>query len=84
NENLEAMNDDFRSMGVWMDWDNPYRTLSNEYMEGAWWAFEKAHDRGLVEKGKQFINQCPRCETAIADAEVEYEEIESPSIYVKF
>ena len=83
-ENLDAMNEDFRSMGVWMDWEDPYKTLSPEYMEGAWWAFESAFDRGLVERGKRVINQCPRCETAIADAEVEYEEIESPSIYVKF
>jgi isoleucyl-tRNA synthetase len=72
-ENLDAMNEDFRSMGVWMDWDDPYKTLSPEYMEGAWWAFERAYDRGLVERGKRVINQCPRCETAIADAEVEYE-----------
>ena len=84
NDNLDAMNDDFRSMGVWMDWDDPYKTLSKEYMEGAWWAFKRAFDRGLVERGKRVINQCPRCETAIADAEVEYDEIESPSIYVKF
>ncbi|MDZ7688455.1 MAG: isoleucine--tRNA ligase [Halobacteriales archaeon] len=84
NDNLDAMNDDFRSMGVWMDWENPYRTLSPEYMEGAWWAFDRAYDRGLVEKGQRVVNQCPRCETSIADAEVEYEDIESPSIYVKF
>ncbi|XGI84672.1 isoleucine--tRNA ligase [Halorutilales archaeon Cl-col2-1] len=82
--NLDVMNDDFESLGVWMDWDDPYRTVSNEYMEAAWWGFKKAHDRDLVEQGKRVINQCPRCETAIADAEVEYDEIESPSIYVKF
>ncbi|MFB6282660.1 MAG: isoleucine--tRNA ligase [Halobacteria archaeon] len=82
--NLEDMNEDFRSMGVWMDWSDPYRTLDNSYMEGAWWAFNEAHERGLVEKGQRVINQCPRCETAIADAEVEYDEIDSPSIYVKF
>ncbi|MFW5929438.1 MAG: class I tRNA ligase family protein, partial [Halobacteriota archaeon] len=83
-DNLEAMNDDFRSMGVWMDWDRPYRTLDPSYMEGAWWAFQRAFERGLVERGKRVINQCPRCETAIADTEVEYDEIESPSIYVEF
>ncbi len=83
-DNLEAMNEDFQSMGVWMDWDDPYRTLDPEYMEGAWWAFQKTFERGLVERGKRVINQCPRCETAIADAEVEYDEITSPSIYVEF
>ena len=83
-DNLAAMNEDFQRMGVWMDWDDPYRTLDPEYMEGAWWAFDRAFDRGLVERGKRVINQCPRCETAIADAEVEYDQIESPSIYVRF
>jgi isoleucyl-tRNA synthetase len=53
-------------------------------MEAAWWAFERVDENGLVERGKRAINQCPRCETAIADNEVEYHEIESPSIYVKF
>ncbi|WP_101297389.1 isoleucine--tRNA ligase [Halegenticoccus soli] len=82
--NRETMDDDFRSMGVWMDWENPYKTLSPEYMEATWWAFKRVHENGLVKRGKRAINQCPRCETAIADNEVEYHEIESPSIYVKF
>jgi isoleucyl-tRNA synthetase len=82
--NREKMDEDFESIGVWMDWDDPYRTVSPEYMEAAWWAFRRVHDRGLVEQGKRAINQCPRCETAIADNEVEYHEIESPSIYVRF
>ncbi|MFB6170205.1 MAG: isoleucine--tRNA ligase, partial [Haloarculaceae archaeon] len=83
-EQLEGLQDDFISFGVWMDWDDPYKTVSPEYMEAAWWGFQRAHERGLVERGKRAINQCPRCETAIADNEVEYDEIESPSIYVKF
>jgi isoleucyl-tRNA synthetase len=82
--NRENMDEDFQSIGAWMDWDNPYKTISPEYMEAAWWAFSQVHDNGLVERGKRAINQCPRCETAIADNEVEYHEIESPSIYVKF
>ncbi|MFC7155831.1 isoleucine--tRNA ligase [Halomarina halobia] len=83
-EQLEGLQDDFRSFGVWMDWENPYRTVTPEYMEAAWWGFARAHERGLVDRGKRSITQCPRCETAIAKNEVEYHEIESPSIYVKF
>ncbi|WP_338738454.1 isoleucine--tRNA ligase [Haloplanus salilacus] len=82
--NREKMDEDFRSIGAWMDWDDPYRTVSPEYMEATWWAFKRVHENGLVERGKRAINQCPRCETAIADNEVEYHEIESPSIYVRF
>ncbi|MFB6107508.1 MAG: isoleucine--tRNA ligase [Haloplanus sp.] len=82
--NRENMDADFQSIGAWMDWENPYKTISPEYMEATWWAFQRVHENGLVERGKRAINQCPRCETAIADNEVEYHEIESPSIYVKF
>jgi isoleucyl-tRNA synthetase len=83
-ENRELMDDDFESIGAWMDWDNPYKTISPEYMEATWWAFQRVAENDLVTRGKRAINQCPRCETAIADNEVEYHEIESPSIYVKF
>src|SRR6056297_1496079 len=83
-EQLEGLQSDFKSFGVWMDWDNPYKTVEPEYMEAAWWGFSNAADRGLVEKGHRSISQCPRCETAIANNEVEYEDVEDPSIYVKF
>ncbi|ELY65468.1 isoleucine--tRNA ligase [Natrinema versiforme] len=83
-EQLEGLQSDFQDFGVWMDWDDPYKTVEPEYMEAAWWGFSKAADRGLVEKGHRSISQCPRCETAIANNEVEYEDVEDPSIYVKF
>ncbi|PSQ42689.1 isoleucine--tRNA ligase [Halobacteriales archaeon QS_9_68_42] len=84
NEQLEGLQEDFESFGVWMDWENPYKTVDPSYMEAAWWGFSKAHERGLVEQGKRSISQCPRCETAIANNEVEYEHVEDPSVYVKF
>ncbi|WP_049915560.1 isoleucine--tRNA ligase [Natrialba taiwanensis] len=83
-EQLEGLQSDFQDFGVWMDWEDPYRTVTPEYMEAAWWGFSKAAERGLVEKGHRSISQCPRCETAIANNEVEYEDVEDPSIYVKF
>jgi isoleucyl-tRNA synthetase len=83
-DNLDRLQSDFRSFGVWMDWDDPYRTVDPTYMEAAWWAFQRVHERGLVERGKRSISQCPRCETAIANNEVEYHEVGDPSIYVKF
>ncbi len=82
--NRAAMDDDFQSIGAWMDFEDPYETISPEYMEAAWWAFQQVDDRGLVEQGKRSVNYCPRCQTAIAANEVEYDEITSPSIYVKF
>ncbi|MFQ3318977.1 MAG: isoleucyl-tRNA synthetase, partial [Natronomonas sp.] len=81
---LDGLQNDFKSFGVWMDWENPYKTVTPEYMEAAWWGFEKAHERGLVTQGQRSITQCPRCETAIAKNEVEYETAHAPSIYVTF
>jgi isoleucyl-tRNA synthetase len=83
-EQLEGLQDDFTDFGVWMDWDDPYKTVDPEYMEAAWWGFSQAHEQGLVEQGMRSINQCPRCETAIANNEVEYHDVEKPSIYVRF
>ena len=83
-EQLLGLQEDFQSFGVWMDWENPYKTVSPECMEAAWWGFEQAHERGLVTQGKRSITQCPRCETAIAKNEVEYDTAEAPSIYVAF
>ena len=83
-DSLAQLTEDFKSMGVWMDWDDPYRTVSPEYMEAAWWGFAEANERGLVEQGQRSITQCPRCETAIAKNEVEYDDVHDPSIYVTF
>ena len=83
-DSLDSLQSDFRRLGVWMDWDDPYKTVDPTYMEAAWWGFAQAHERGLVERGKRSITQCPRCETAIANNEVEYADVEDPSIYVAF
>jgi len=83
-DSLEQLTEDFIEMGVWMDWEDPYRTVSPEYMEAAWWGFSTANDRELVEQGKRSITQCPRCETAIANNEVEFDDVHDPSIYVRF
>ncbi len=82
--NKDAMTEQFKMLGVWMDWDNPYMTIRAEYMNAAWFAVKRAHEQGLLERKKMVVNWCPRCETALADAEVEYWDEEDPSIYVKF
>lgn len=74
----------FKTLGAWLDWDDPYMTLKNEYIEAAWWTLQKAHEHGLLERGLRVVNWCPRCETAIADSEVEYWDETDYSIYVKF
>ncbi len=80
----QAMTEQFQRLGVWMQWDDPYMTLKDNYIEAAWWTLKQAHEKALLEVGKRSVNWCPRCETAIADSEVEYSERTDPSIYVKF
>lgn len=80
----EKMSQQFGDLGVWMDWDNPYRTIENSYIESAWWTIKKAHEKGLLEKSQRVLQWCPRCETALAEAEIEYYDETDPSIYVKF
>ncbi|MDD1678892.1 MAG: isoleucine--tRNA ligase [Methanomicrobiales archaeon] len=82
--NKDIMSGQFRRLGVWLDFDNPYQTLSREYIAAAWWTLKRAEEEQKLEKGYRVVNWCPRCETAIADAEVEYWEATDPSIFVKF
>ncbi|MCZ7396913.1 MAG: isoleucine--tRNA ligase [Candidatus Methanoperedens sp.] len=74
----------FRNLGVWLNWKDPYMTLRDEYIEAAWWTLKQAHEKKLLEKGLRVVNWCPRCETAIADSEVEYADETDPSVYIKF
>ena len=71
-ENKEVMSDQFRRLGVWLDFDNPYLTVAPAYIEAAWWTLARADERKMLERGHRVVNWCPRCETAIADSEVEY------------
>ncbi len=80
----EIMSDQFRDLGIWMDFKNPYQTITPDYVEAAWWTLKRAEEKGLLERGYRVVNICPRCETAIADSEVEYWDETDPSIFVKF
>ena len=82
--NKDVMSDQFRRLGVWMDFDDPYQTMHPGYIEAAWWTLKRADEEGMLEKGFRVVNWCPRCATAIADAEVEYWDERDPSIFVKF
>ncbi|MCE4604115.1 MAG: isoleucine--tRNA ligase [Aeropyrum sp.] len=84
-ENMEAMTRQFKEVGVFMDWEEPYVTYTDDYIESGWWLIKRAWEQGLLYKGYRVLHWCPRCETTLADYEVsEYKELEDPSIYVKF
>ena len=81
---VEIQKIEFKRLGVFGDWDNPYLTLKPEYEKQVVASFNKLAQDGLIYRGLKPINWCAKCETALAEAEVEYEEHTSPSIYVKF
>lgn len=81
---IDVMNNEFNDLGVWMDWKNPYLTLNQEYMNGAWYTFKVAFDKGLLYKGIYPVHVCPKCETAVAYNEIIYKNIQDISIYIKF
>src|SRR2546422_2141676 len=81
---LAKMTEQYRQLGVWMDWDNPYMTIKNNFIEADWWTMKKAHEKGLLVRSARSLQWCSRCETALAEAEVEYTDETDPAIYVKF
>ena len=76
--------EEFKRLGVFGDWDNPYLTLAADYEAGIVAAFLELVKKGYVYRGLKPVNWCYICETALAEAEVEYQEHTSPSVYVKF
>ncbi|RME02323.1 MAG: isoleucine--tRNA ligase [Planctomycetota bacterium] len=74
----------FQQLGVFGDFENPYLTYSPAYERGILEVFAKLVGAGLVYKQLKPIHWCSGCQTALAEAELEYEEISSPSIYVNF
>ena len=82
-EHEHRMTEEFKALGVWMDWDSPYETIKDSYVSKAWWLIGKASEKGLLERSMRLVNWCPRCETALADAEIEYRDRDDNSIYVK-
>ncbi len=81
---IDSMNAEFEDLGVWMDWENPYLTLRNEYIEAIWWTFKKAEEKGLLYLGKYSVHVCPHCGTAVAYNEIEYVKQTDEAVYVKF
>lgn len=81
---MDGQTRDFRRLGVLGEWENPYLTMSNEYEAETARLFGKYLERGYVYKGSRPVYWCVHDQTALAEAEVEYREHTSPSIYVKF
>ena len=57
-------------IGYWIDYDNAYLTMSNEYIESVWWSLKQLHSKGLLVKEKKVLPYCPRCGTTLSTHEV--------------
>ncbi len=85
-EYVEEWNRLTERIGFWVDLDDPYVTLENEYIESVWWSLRRLWDDGRLYEGHKVVPYCPRCGTALSSHEVAmgYEDVEDPSIYVRF
>src|SRR6266702_1562345 len=81
---IDIQRNEFKRLGVFGDWDNPYVTMAPAYQAIIAREFGRFVGRGLVHKGLKPVHWCMHCKTALAQAEVEYEDQRTPSVYVKF
>lgn len=83
-QQMDEQRQDFKRLGITGDWDNPYITLQPEYEAQQLRAFAKMADAGIIFKGLKPIYWSPSSESSLAEAEIEYKDVTSPSIYVAF
>jgi len=84
NKFIDIQRSEFKRLGVLGDWENPYTTMEYGYEAATIEELAKFVEKGSVYKGLKPVYWCIYCETALAEAEVEYFDHESPSVYVKF
>jgi isoleucyl-tRNA synthetase len=80
---FEEMSD---RMGFWVDTDDPYVTMTPDYVQSVWWALKQIYDKGLLVEDYRVAPYCPRCGTGLSDHELAqgYETVTDPSVYVRF
>ena len=83
-KNLKGQEKEFRRLGVLGNWEHPYLTINPEYEAEQVRVFGEMYKKGYIEKGLKPVYWCASCETALAEAEVEYADHTSTSIYVRF
>ena len=85
-EYVEEWNRLTERIGFWIDLDDPYVTLENDYIESVWWSLRKLWDDERLYEGHKVVPYCPRCGTALSSHEVAlgYKDVSDPSIYVRF
>jgi isoleucyl-tRNA synthetase len=81
---VDVQRQEFKRLGIFGEWDEPYLTTDKSYESSIIRSLAGLVRMGYIYQGRKPVNWCYRCETALAEAEVEYENRVSPSVYVKF
>ncbi|MFN7991284.1 MAG: isoleucine--tRNA ligase [Candidatus Micrarchaeia archaeon] len=81
---IAIMGSQFQSLGVWMDFDAPYITYHDAFINSSWKTLKMANEHGLLHEGIYVLPYCYRCETTMANYELEYDDETDPSVYLKF
>jgi len=81
---IDIQRAEFKKLGVIMDWDRPYTTMSYSYESAILRAFGMFVDRGYIERKNKTVPWCPSDQTVLASAEIEYQDRKDPSLYVLF
>ena len=83
---VDAFTEMTERMGFWVDFDEAYWTMSDEYIESVWWSLAQIHKKGLLVQDHRVAPYCPRCGTGLSDHELAqgYETVTDPSVYVRF
>jgi len=81
---VDLQRTEFKRLGIFGEWGKPYLTINHEYEAKIIELFGILAEKGYIYRGLKPIHWCPSCETALAEAEIEYEDEKSPSIFVKF
>ncbi|HYS61329.1 MAG TPA: class I tRNA ligase family protein, partial [Gemmatimonadales bacterium] len=73
-------------IAYWLDYEHPYITYSNDYIETVWWLLKRLHDKALLYRGHKVLPYCPRCGTALSSHELAlgYDEVQTNSVFVTF
>ncbi len=80
----DQWNEEMPKLGLWFDYENAYRPITNEYIESVWFLIKKAEEKGRLYEGLRTLSWCAECATALAKHEQEYKEVTDNSIFVKF
>ena len=83
---IDEWNELTERVGHWIDTDDAYVTLDDDYIESVWWSLKQVFDKGLLTEGHKVVPYCTRCGTALSSHEVSlgYKDTLDPSVYVKF